>query len=141
MKTIFRLLCLYDSEKPVASVFQQLIDSGVDAEYNDATWALLQTNFVKPQIDARSKDKLDGAIQLLNVVFYKLFPMTLDVLNDKVPHILEMTGRIQAALNLWVFIKNRFKSVPSVAAFASTNLEAVDGYFEHLLKAIVSTEE
>ena len=139
MKIIYRLLCLFDSDKPVTTIFEQILDSG--EQYNDPTWALLQTNFIKPQLDSRSKDKLQGATSLLNCCLNKLFPLTLDVLHDKVPHILEMTGRVQAALNLWIFIKQRFSTVPAVQAFAINTLEPVDGLFEHLLKAIVSTEE
>ena len=74
----------------------------------------------------------EQASPLLAFVLEYLFPLSLNVLNDKVPHILEITGRLQSALNLWVLIKSRYK-FDAIKTYENTTLNNPGGYFSHLL--------
>ena len=69
---------------------------------------------------------------LIQFVLEQVFPLTLDVLSNEVPHIIEMTQRLQASLNLYLLLKIKFKD----------EVKHVEkSYFENVLKALKTAED
>ena len=54
-------------------------------------------------------DPNDEQDPFLTLIVEKIFPMTLDVMSDDVPHLNLMTQRIQSSLSLYACMRPKFK--------------------------------
>ena len=87
-------------------------------------------SFVKPVAIKLTSDVM------IRFVVENLLPKVFDIMADGAPHILNITQQIQAGVNLYILIKQKWRG-----SFYFKNAELHRKYFKNILQAIESTEK
>ena len=91
-KFIYRML-KFHKKADVIFVLKELFKNDKTITEDDVALSVLINNYVKPLMQELS-DPSDEQDEFLTLIVDKIFPMTLDVMSDDVPHLNLMTQRI-----------------------------------------------
>ena len=94
-KLIFQLLSLYD-DLPRVRILIYLFNI-LSEEKNDRGLSILTSHYFKPLCEK-------NAVPYLREAREEVFDILLNCLKDNSPYILEMTDRIQAGINLYIYM-------------------------------------
>ena len=140
MKVAYRCINLYEKSATVADIFDKLYKMSPQVKSQDQAVAVFISNFLKPQLDVRSKADPKEAEVLLPLIFETLLPQSLDVLGPGADYITDMTQRVQAGLNLLLFLKARYGDHELFTKFRPS-LTKKEGLFENLLLAFKTAHD
>ena len=83
----------FHKKADVVFVLKELFKNDKTITEDDVALSVLINNYVKPLMQELS-DPSDEQDEFLTLIVDKIFPMTLDVMSDDVPHLNLMTQRI-----------------------------------------------
>ena len=111
MKVIHRVLSLHAPADTIVLVKHVLM-----GDLDDDLYSVIISKMIKPQLNKENDLMLKFCLE-------EVLPNTLNVLGDSAPHIVEMTQRLIASLNLWITIKSMFRDNEEVTNFKENKLE------------------
>ena len=135
-KLVFRML-KFHTKTEVVFVLEHLFKNDRSITDDDVALSVLINNYVKPFMQDQS-DPSDEQDPFLKLIVERVFPATLDVMSDDVPHLNMMTQRIQSSLSLYVLMRSKFKNNKVFQEWEALMNKV---YFENMLKAIKTSEE
>jgi hypothetical protein len=135
-KLIFRML-KFHKKSEVIFVLEEIFKNDRSITDDDVALSVLINNYVKPLMQDYS-DPSDENDPFLLLIVEKVFPSTLDVMSDNVPHLNMMTQRIQSSLSLYVLMRTKFKANKCFQEWEAIMNKT---YFENMLKAIKTSED
>jgi len=103
MKLTFNALNKFKKSESITMIFGRLYYVDELIKSDDMARSIFISSFVKPMLQQRGGD------MLLTFCCEDVMKKVFDIMADDAPHILNITQSMQSALNLLIFVQQRYK--------------------------------